>query len=383
MPQWALVNARILDGCGHELEGGGILVDDQGLIRAVEAHYHPPAGIPVEDAHGAWLLPGMIDAHSHIGLSTSGEGAESRDGNEPTEAVTADVRALDGINPADPSIGDALAAGITAAYVTMGSANVISGVGATIRLHGRTVEEMVMVPAAGMKAAMGENPKRVHGQGSKHRPSSRPGVAAVLREALERARRYANQPPTGVKDWDPKLEALAMVVRGDLPLRVHCHRADDIMTAHRIAAEFGVRWVIDHGTEAHLIVDHVSRWDVPAVIGPSFGSASKAELREKTFRTPGILARAGVPTAIASDHPVVPAMYLAIYAGLAVREGMPEDLALAAVTRVPAAIAGVGDRVGTIEVGKEADVVLWNANPFHDLQARPLAVYVGGQMVHG
>ncbi len=383
MPHWAVVNARILDGRGHALEGAGVLVDDQGLIRAVEVNLQPPAGVTVEDARGAWLLPGMVDAHSHIGLATRGEGAESRDGNEPTEAVTADVRALDGINPADPAIREALEAGVTAAYVTMGSANVISGVGATVRLTGQTVEEMVMVPAAGMKAAMGENPKRTHGQGAHRRPASRPGVAAVLREALERARRYASQPPTGVKDWDPKLEALAMVVRGDLPLRVHCHRADDIVTAHRVASEFGIRWVIDHGTEAHLILDHVTRWDVPAVIGPSFSTASKAELRGKTFRTPGLLARAGVATAIASDHPVVPARYLALYAGIAVREGMPEDLALAAVTRVPARIVGVGDRVGTVEVGKEADLVLWNAHPLREIGATPLKVWAAGRLVHG
>lgn len=378
---WALTNVRVLDGTGRLLDGAGVLVDESGRLAAVDVNWTPPAGIPVTDGGGLWLLPGFLDAHSHVGVTTSGEASDSHDSNETTEAVTADVRAMDGINPRDPAIAESLQAGVTAAFVTMGSGNVIGGVGSTIHLYGATVEEMLMVPAAGMKAALGENPKRVHGQGHKRRPASRPGVAAVLREWLERARRYASQPPTGVKDWDPKLEALAMVVRGDIPLRVHCHRTDDIMTAHRIASEFGLRWVIDHGTEADLIVDHVARWKVPAIIGPSFGARTKAEVRHKGFATPGILSRAGVPTAIASDHPVVPEEYLNIYAGLAIRAGMPEDQALAAVTRVPAEIMGVADRVGTLEVGKEADMVLWEGHPLTDIQARTRAVYIGGDLV--
>jgi imidazolonepropionase-like amidohydrolase len=378
---WALTNVRLWDGEGHDWPSAGLLVDDEGRIAAVEPHYAPPPGIPTVDGRGAWLLPGMVDAHSHLGLTTSGEAPDSHDSNESTDPVTPDVRAIDGINPADPAIREALEHGVTAAYVTMGSANVLGGIGCTVRLHGATVEDMVMVPAAGMKAALGENPKRVHGQAQKRRPMTRPGVAAVLREWLERARRYANQPPTGVKDWDPKLEALAMVVRGDVPLRVHCHRADDIMTAHRIASEFGLRWVIDHGTEADRIPEQVARWGVAAVIGPSFGARSKAELRHKSFQTPGVLARAGIATAIASDHPVVPAQYLALYAGLAVREGMPEDLALSAVTSVPARIAGIGDRVGSVAVGKDADLVLWDANPLTTVQARPVTVWVAGREV--
>jgi imidazolonepropionase-like amidohydrolase len=378
---WALTNVRVLDGRGGFYEGAGVLVDDFGRIAAVATNLAPPVGIPVTDGHNLWLLPGMVDAHTHLGLSTSGEPETYEDVNESTEPVTADVRALDGINPEDPAIAEALAAGVTAAFVTMGSANVLGGIGATIHLAGRTVEEMVMVPAAGMKAALGENPKRWHGERHGRRPRTRPGTAAVLREWLERARRYVANPPVTAKDWDPKLEALAMVVRGDVPLRIHCHRADDILTAHRVAAEFGLRWVIDHGTEADRVVEHVVRWGVPAVIGPSFATRVKLELKHMHFRTPGILARAGVLTAIASDHPVVPSEYLAVYAGLAVREGMDPAHALAAVTSVPAAICGIGDRVGTIEAGKEADFVLWEANPLESLQARPRAVYIGGEIV--
>ncbi len=378
---WAIVNARVRDGVGGGSDSGGIVVNDDGRIVAVGPDVSPPAGARVVDAHGFWLLPAFIDAHAHLGVTTSGQAAEAQDGNEPTEAVTPDVRALDGINPRDPAIFEALEAGVTAAFVTMGSANVIGGIGCTIRCVGSTVEEMVLVPAAGMKAALGENPKRVHGQGQKRRPASRPGIAAVLREWLERARRYADDPPAKAREWDPKLEALAMVVRGDVPLRVHCHRADDIMTAHRIAAEFGLKWVIDHGTEAHLIVDHVARWGVAAVIGPTMGTRGKAELREKTFRTPGILAQAGVPVAICSDHPVTASEYLRIFAGLAMAEGMPEEAALAALTSVPADIVGVGNRLGRLAPGYEADMVLWDADPLRALQARVRQVFVAGQPV--
>ena len=384
MTPFAVTNVKLLDGgdLGY-VERGGFLVNADGRIAALSANYAPTAGVRVVDGQGLWCLPGFVDAHSHIGLSTKGESGDSADGNEATEAVTADVRALDGLNPRDPAIPETLAAGVTTSYVTMGSANVIGGIGCTIHLAGRTVEEMVMVPAGGMKAAMGENPRRVHGANAKRRPASRPGVAAVLREWLERARRYANQPPVGVRDYNPKLEALAMVVRGDIPLRVHCHRADDIATAHRIASEFGLKWVMDHATESHFILDDVVGWGVPAVVGPSFGAANKAETRHKSFATPGILARAGVATAICSDHPVIPSQYLAIYAGLAVRAGMPESLALAAITSVPADIVGVGDRVGSLRVGLEADFSLFTDNPLTNVQATTRAVYIGGQQVSG
>ncbi|AEJ39128.1 putative amidohydrolase [Sulfobacillus acidophilus TPY] len=377
---WALVNARLWDGQGVSYERGGLLVDDDGRIQAVEGHYQPPAGVPAIDARGAWCLPGLIDAHSHLGITTSGEGPAHQDVNEPTDAVTADLRAIDGVNPRDPAIGEALAAGVTAAFITIGSANVIGGIGSVLHLAGETVESMLMVQAAGMKAALGENPIRIHG-GQKRRPASRPGVAAVLREWLERARRYQNDPPLDWKQYDPKLEALGLVIRRDIPLRIHAHRADDILTALRVVAPYKVRTVIDHGTEAHLIIDELKRADVPVVTGPSFAARSKAELRQKGFWTPVALARAGILTAIASDHPVVPAEYLALYAGLAVREGMDPDQALAAVTGNPAKILGIADRVGSLQVGREADIVLWSDNPLTHLTAKAHTVWIAGRPV--
>jgi imidazolonepropionase-like amidohydrolase len=378
----AVVNVKILDGDLGYIERGGLLIDDQGLVAAVEANYTPPAGVSVVDGAGLWCLPGFVDAHSHIGLSTRGESGNASDSNEATEAATPDVRALDGLNPQDPAIGDTLAAGVTTSYVTMGSANVIGGIGCTVHLHGRTVEDMVLVPAAGMKAAMGENPRRVHG-GAHRRPQTRPGVAAVLREWLERARRYAMAPPSGPRDYNPKLEAMAMVIKGDIPLRVHCHRADDIATAHRVASEFGIRWVMDHATEAHFLLAEAVGWGVPAVVGPTFGSANKAETRHKNFAAVGQLARAGIPTAICSDHPVIPSQYLPIYAGLAVRAGMPEDLALRAITSVPARIVGVGDRLGSLAPGLLADFSLFTENPLTHIHAQARGVYIAGRQVAG
>jgi imidazolonepropionase-like amidohydrolase len=378
---WALVNARLWDGQSVKMERGGLLVDEAGLLQAVEENYQPPTGVPVVDAHGGWVLPGFIDAHSHVGLSTSGETLASQDVNETSDPVTADFRALDGINPADPAIYEALRGGVTTAFITMGSANVISGIGSVVHMAGRTVEEMVMVAAAGMKVAMGENPIRVHG-GQKRRPGSRPAVAAVLREWLERARRYQLEQSTKLSDYNPRLEALGMVIRGDIPLRIHSHRADDILTALRTIAPFKVRAVIDHGTEADLVIDEILRYGVPVVTGPSFSARTKAELRHKGFWTPARLAEAGVVVAIASDHPVVPSEYLSVYAGVATRHGMSLDDALKAVTIYPAQIVGIQDRVGALTVGREADIVLWSDNPLTALQARAEKIWIGGRLVH-
>lgn len=378
---WALINARLWDGQTTDIECGGLLVDDNGVIAALDAHYTPSAGIPTIDAKGAWCLPGMIDAHSHVGLSTSGETLGSQDVNETSDPVTADVRALDGINPRDPAIAEALRGGVTAAFITMGSANVISGIGSVIHLFGNTVDQMVMVAAAGMKVAMGENPIRVHG--SQHRrPGSRPAVAAVLREWLERARRYAEETPSKLSDYNPRLEALGMVIRRDIPLRIHSHRADDILTALRTIAPFNVRAVIDHGTEADLIIDELKNYGVPIVTGPSFSARTKAELRHKGFWTPARLAEAGMTVAIASDHPVVPSEYLALYAGVATRYGMDLNTALKAVTRFPAEIVGISDRVGSLKVGYEADLVLWSDNPLLMVGATTHHVWIKGDTVH-
>ncbi len=378
---WAIVNARLWDGQSVDIERGGLLIDDAGIIRAVESDYTPPAGVSVVDAGDSWILPGMIDAHSHVGLSTSGETLGSQDVNETSDPVTADLRALDGINPRDPAIHEALRNGVTTAFITMGSANVIGGIGSVIHLHGSTVEEMVMVAAAGMKVAMGENPIRVHG-GQHRRPGSRPAVAAVLREWLERARRYQLEPPQKLSEYNPKLEALGLVMRGDIPLRIHSHRADDILTALRTVAPYKVRAVIDHGTEADLIIEDIRRYGVPVVTGPSFSARSKAELRHKGFWTPARLAESGITVAIASDHPVVPSEYLALYAGVATRHGMSMNDALKAVTVHPATILGIHDRVGALAPGREADVVLWSDNPLTSIQARVQKVWIGGHGVY-
>jgi imidazolonepropionase-like amidohydrolase len=287
---------------------------------------------------------------------------------------------LDGINPSDPAIGEALKAGVTTSFVTMGSANVIGGIGSIVQMAGASVDDMVLVAAAGMKVAMGENPIRVHGR--HRRPSTRPAVAAMLREWLERARRYQWEAVHDHSRYDPRLEALAMVIRGDVPLRIHAHRADDILTALRTVAPYQVRAIVDHGTEADRIVDQLVRYGVAVVVGPSFAARTKAELRHKGFHTPGILAKAGIPVAICSDHPVVPAEYLRIYAGLAVSAGMTEAQALAAITSGAARILGIDQITGSILPGRRADLVLWSDHPLLAIGARALAVWVNGQLVY-
>ncbi|PSR28184.1 MAG: amidohydrolase [Sulfobacillus thermosulfidooxidans] len=376
---WALTHVRIMDGTGLDIEDGGMLIDN-GRIVDVSAHLQVPLHAEEVSGQGRLCLPGFIDAHSHIGLSTSGETLGNQDVNEATEAITADVRALDGINPQDPAIKEALAQGVTTAFVTMGSANVISGMGSVVHLWGETVEDMVIAPAAGMKAAMGENPIRVHGN-LKHRPSSRPGVAAILREWLERARLYAQQSHIGYKDYDPRFEALAAVVRRDIPLRVHAHRADDILTAIRIGREFRINLVIVHGTEADLVIDQIKAAGVFVVTGPSFSARTKQELRHKGFHTPAALVKAKIVTAVASDHPVVPAEYLRLYAGLTMRHGLSFTEALSTITTAPAKILGMDDQLGQLKAGYRADFVLWKGNPLTDIQAEATAVYIAGRHV--
>ncbi len=336
------------------------------------------------DGQGGILTPGIIDAHTHLGIHEEGVGIEGADYNEMTNPVTPDLRAIDGIYPGDAAIGEALRAGVTAACVLPGSANVLGGQGVVIRTLGRMVEDMVLSDTVGMKVAFGENPKRVYRSKDKA-PTTRMATAALVREWLGKTRNYAEKKRRAAEKGDPhdldlRLEALLPVVEGIMPLRAHAHRADDIATAIRIARECDVRLVIEHCTEGHLIADFLAKSGVPAIVGPSFSSRSKVELREKTFATPGILAKAGVAVAIMTDHPVIPLEHLPVVAALACKAGMSEEDALKALTLTPARILGLGERLGSIEPGKEADLVLWSGNPF---EVRSLAskVWIAGVQV--
>jgi imidazolonepropionase-like amidohydrolase len=366
----AIVGGRVVPIVGEPVERGTILVAD-GKITAVGADLAIPADARIVDAAGSWVLPGFIEAHGHVGVDEEGEGWAGDDTNEMTEPVTAQVRAIDAINPADLGFRDAIVGGVLAVNVNPGSGNPIGGQTAALKCWGRTVEEMLLRAPSGMKSALGENPKRVYGDQHKT-PSTRLGTAAVIRGALVDATNYLQRQeaeerkPEGERkpvDRDLKLEALGRVLRREIPWRQHCHRADDIATAIRIAEEFGYDLVIDHGTEAHLLADIIAAKGIPVIIGPLIISRTKVEVRNRSMANPGLLARAGVTIAITTDHPVVPINYLVHQAALAVKEGLDPQTALRALTINPARIAGIDDRLGSIEVGKDADLVIWSGDP--------------------
>ncbi len=384
----AIVGGRVVTITGDEIETGTVLVRD-GKIAEVGASVRVASGTEVVDASGSWVLPGFIEAHGHVGTSEEAEGWAGQDTNELTEPVTAQVRAFDAINPADLGFRDAIGGGVLAVNVNPGSGNPIGGQTVALKCWGRTVDEMALRQPSGMKSALGENPKRVYGE-QKKTPSTRLGTAAVIRGALvdaanyqarldaEQAKPEAERKPV---DRDLKLEALGLVLRREIPWRQHCHRADDIATAMRIAEEFGYDLVIDHGTEAHLLADIIAAKGIPVIIGPLFTSRSKVELRNRSLANPGRLARAGVTIAITTDHPVVPIHFLVHQASLAVKEGLDRDSALRALTINPARIIGVADRLGSIEAGKDADLAIWSGDPL-DVVSRVQRAFMNGAEIY-
>jgi imidazolonepropionase-like amidohydrolase len=374
---------------GEPIEGGTVVITDGRISAVAGPDFTPPDGAARVDATGKWVLPGFIDAHTHLGAREEGEGWAGHDTNELTGPVQAHVRVLDAINPADEGFRDALAGGVLAAGITPGSGNPIGGQTVAVRCWGLTVDDMVLRSPAGMKSALGENPKRVAGE-RRVNPSSRLGTAAAIRSALVDAAAYLakeeDQENSSERSGAPvardlKLEALARVLRREIPWRQHCHRADDIATALRLAAEFGYDLVLDHCTEGYLLVDKIAAAGVPVVTGPLITARSKVELRNRTLANPGVLAAAGIMVAIATDHPVVPVHLLVLQAALAVKEGMDREAALRAVTINPARIMRVDDRIGSLVPGKDADLVIWSGDPF-DVMSRAEVAYIGGREVY-
>jgi imidazolonepropionase-like amidohydrolase len=392
----AIKNARVLpmtqdsSGKTQVFEKGVVLIGDDGKIQAVgsESDVQIPDGAQVVDAVGRVITPGLIDAHTHVGIGEMAVGREGADTNESTEPVTPQVRAIDATYPGDLAFADALAAGITSVNVMPGSGNVIGGQAVLLKTYGTLIDQMVLKSPSGLKAAMGENPKRNFGD-QKKMPSTRLGVAALMRENLVKAANYLQKreaselanDPSKPFERDLKMEAIGMVLRKEIPMRWHAHRSDDIMTALRIRDEFGFDMILDHATEAHLLADELIKRNIPAVVGPNMTAKYKVELRNRTLSTPGILVRAGVKVALTTDHWVVPVQYLPVSLMLAVKEGLDRDEALKLVTVNPAEIMGVGDRVGSLKPGTDADLVIWSGDPL-DLYQRPITVYVNGQAVY-
>ncbi|WP_431910587.1 amidohydrolase [Nonomuraea jabiensis] len=381
---FAITSGYVVPIDGDPIDGGTVLVQD-GKIAAVGRDVTVPEGTPVVDAAGGWVLPGFVEAHGHLGVYEEAEGWAGQDTNEMTDPNGARLRALDAINPADLAFADALSGGVTTAVIKPGSGNPIGGQTVAIKCWGRSVDEMLVKEPTSVKSALGENPKRVYGD-QKKLPSTRQGVAAVIRDAFMKAQDYKAKRAAAADegkpfDRDGTLEILVRVLDGELPWCQHTHRADDISTALRLADEFGYRLIINHGTDGHLLADTLADRDVPVIIGPLFTSRSKVELRRRSLRNPGILARAGVRLAITTDHPVVPIHFLVHQATLAVKEGLDPAEALRSITLNPARIMGIDDRVGALSPGLDADVVIWSGDPL-DVMSRALRVFVSGREVY-
>lgn len=381
----AIVNGRIFTISQGTIEQGTVLCED-GKIIALGTEVVVPEDAQVIDASGKVVTPGLIEAHSHIGLFGEPSLPATADGNEKTGPVQAALFGVDSLNPADPAFPQVLAAGITTVYTGPGSSNVIGGTGMAIKTIGRTVEEMVIAGSEGMKMALGENPKRNYGSANKM-PGTRMGNAAVLREALISAQNYLDKVERAEADGKPyavdrnlKMEQLAKVLKREMKARIHCHRADDIMTAIRIAEEFNLDYVLEHATEGYKVADILARKQVPCVVGPLLMGPAKHELWEVRLDNPAILSKAGVKVAIQMDASS-DTKYLPMVTGIAVREGMDEEEALRAITITPAEILGLDDRLGSIEVGKEADLAIFDGHPLCNF-TRCTAVVVGGKLVH-
>lgn len=378
-------DAKILTMDSKTYERGSILIE-KGKIKEMGEDIIAPLNAQVIDARGKIAMPGIIDAHCHLGLWEDSIGFEGADGNEMTDPVTPHLRAIDGINPMDRTFQEAYQGGITCVASGPGSANVIGGQFVAMKTYGDRVDHMIVKEPVAMKCAFGENPKRVYHE-KKQAPSTRMATAAILRETLYKAKEYMEKLESAKEDaskkpaYDMKLEALLPVLRGEIPLKAHAHRADDIFTAIRIAKEFGVRLTLEHCTEGHLIANHIIEEGLVAVVGPSLGERCKFELKNLTFETAGILSKAGVKIAIMTDHPVIPLQYLPMCAGLAVKAGMDEEEALKAITINAAEILGLEDRVGSLKVGKDGDIVIWDGHPF-ELKSNVEYTLIDGEVVY-
>jgi imidazolonepropionase-like amidohydrolase len=366
------------------LENGIVLIED-GKIKAVGTDLEIPEGAKVIDATDKIVMPGLIDSHSHLSLFGDPNLPATMDGNEVTHFNTAQLRGSDALNPQDPAIPVVVSAGVTTVYTGPGSANIIGGTGFAMKLRGKTADEMIIPGTEGMKFALGENPKRVYGQMKKTFPGTRMGNAAAFRESMVAGQNYLNKIARAeeegkpLPDRDLKLEAIGRVLKGELKARIHAHRADDILTAIRLAEEFNLKYIIEHCTEGYMIADVLAEKKVEATVGPLLMGHSKHELWNVSLATPGILAKAGVKVAIQADTSA-DTKYLPIHVGIAMREGLSEEDAFRGVTIVAAEILGIDHLVGSLEVGKDADIAIFDGHPFSNMTHCDL-VLIDGEVI--
>ena len=360
---------------GKKIEEIGEMIDSRTLKVLMNSQEK------ILDVDGAWVLPGFIESHSHIGITEEKWGTIGDDCNEATMPVTPALRAIDAVNPMDPAFHDAIEAGITSVMTGPGSANVVGGQFVFMKTQGRCMDDMIVKYPAAMKVAFGENPKTIYGDQNMY-PSTRMGTAALLRKTLFQAKQYLDEKESGrLEKENFEMEPWIPVLKREIPIKAHAHRADDILTAIRIAREFAVDITIDHGTESHLIVDEVKASGVPVLVGPDLTARSKIEVQNMNFKTNKVLDEKGVLFSIVTDHPVSLIQYLPICAGLSVRYGLSIEAALRAITINAARICRVDHRVGSLKKGKDADIAIFSGNPL-EVFTKTMYTIIDGEIVY-
>ena len=377
-----IINGKILTMEEKPIDNGFVrikknLIEETGEMSALKNTKNEK----ILDVHGAWVMPGLIESHAHIGITEEKWGVIGDDSNEQTNPSTATLRAIDGINPMDPAFHDAIEAGITSVMAGPGSANVIGGQFVFMKTQGRCIDNMIVKFPAALKVAFGENPKTTYGDQNVY-PSTRMGIAAMLRNTLHQAVQYKKDKESGnITAENFEMEPWIPVLNKEIPLKAHAHRADDILTAIRIAREFDVDITIDHGTESHLIVDEIKKSGFPVIAGTDLTSRSKLEVQYMDFKTSGILQKAGILFSITTDHPVALIQYLPLCAGLAVKHGLPMEEGLKALTIYPARICRVDDKVGSLKKGKDADIAIFSGNPM-EIFTKTLYTIIDGEIIY-
>ena len=375
-----IIHGNIKTMAEQDYADGYVQITDGKIAAVGDMKDCPAPDGEVLDVQGNLVMPGIIEAHCHMGITEEKKGMEGDDCNETVDPVTPQLRAIDAINPMDAAFNDALQAGITSAMIGPGSANVVGGQFVFVKTHGRCIDHMIVKAPAAMKVAFGENPK-VNYSGQNKSPATRMAIAAMLREELTKAVAYQKKREKEEGEVDFRYECWLPVLRGEIPLKVHAHRADDILTAVRIAKEFHLRMTLDHCSEGHLIMEELKEAGFPAIVGPDMASRNKIEVQNMAFKTAGLLSGHGILTAITTDHPVSKIQFLPICAGLAVKAGMSPEEGLRSITINAAKICGVEERVGSLAPGKDADIAVFTGNPM-EVFTRTCYTIIEGEVVY-
>ncbi len=375
-----IIHGNIKTMAGQDYADGYLQIVDGKIVAVGDMKDCPAPDGEVLDVQGNLVMPGIIEAHCHMGITEEKKGMEGDDCNETVDPITPQLRAIDAINPMDAAFNDALQAGITSAMIGPGSANVVGGQFAFVKTHGRCIDHMIVKAPAAMKVAFGENPK-VNYSGQSKSPATRMAIAAMLREELTKAAAYREKREKENGTVDFQYECWLPVLRGEIPLKAHVHRADDILTAVRIAKEFNLRMTLDHCSEGHLIMEELKEAGFPAIVGPDMASRNKIEVQNMAFKTAGLLSGHGILTAITTDHPVSKIQFLPICAGLAVKAGMSPEEGLRSITINAAKICGVEERVGSLAPGKDADIAVFTGNPM-EVFTRARYTIIEGKIVY-